>query len=108
MIFYIYDANYIMGIPIKNRSEQEFLRAYKEVYMTWKREDLDQNFTNSTMNRQQKYKNSSHHEIQTYNSPRLTCIDKTQQNGQYELGKITSSQSLQVSIRYFRLQIGAA
>jgi hypothetical protein len=32
------------------------------------------------MNHQQKYKNALHQEIQTYNSPHLTCIDKTQRN----------------------------
>ena len=32
MIFYIYDANYVEGIPIKNRTENEFLRTYKETY----------------------------------------------------------------------------
>ena len=32
MIFYIYDANYIKGVPIKNRTHKEFLRAYQEVY----------------------------------------------------------------------------
>lgn len=32
MIFYIYDANYVQGIPIKNRSELEFLKAYQSVY----------------------------------------------------------------------------
>ena len=32
MIFYIYDANYIKGTPIKNRSQSEFLRAYQEMY----------------------------------------------------------------------------
>ena len=32
MIFYIYDANYIKGIPIKNCTEDKFLRTYKETY----------------------------------------------------------------------------
>ena len=30
--FYIYDANYVKGIPIKNRTEDEFLRTYEEIY----------------------------------------------------------------------------
>ena len=29
MIFYIYDSNYVKGIPIKNFTEDEFLRAYE-------------------------------------------------------------------------------
>lgn len=32
MIFYVYDANYIKGVPIKNRTHNEFLRVYREVY----------------------------------------------------------------------------
>ena len=32
MVFYIYDANYVRGIGIKNRSTSEFLRAYQEVH----------------------------------------------------------------------------
>ena len=32
MIFYIYDANYVKGIPIKNCAEDEFLQTYKETY----------------------------------------------------------------------------
>ena len=31
-IFYIYDPNFIKGIPIKSRKKEELLRAYKEVY----------------------------------------------------------------------------
>ena len=30
VIFYIYDANYIQSVPIKNRSKEELLRAYHE------------------------------------------------------------------------------
>ncbi len=32
VVFYVYDANYIRSIPIKNRSKEELLRAYNEVY----------------------------------------------------------------------------
>jgi hypothetical protein len=32
VIFYIYDANYIRLVPIKNRSKEELLRAYPETY----------------------------------------------------------------------------
>ena len=32
MIFYIYDANYVKGIPIKNCTEDEFLQKYEETY----------------------------------------------------------------------------
>ena len=32
VVFYIYDANYICSIPIKNRSKEELNRAYHEVY----------------------------------------------------------------------------
>eukprot|EP00957_Ditylum_brightwellii_P103017 7851298-Ditylum_brightwellii.AAC.1 len=32
MVFYLYDANYIQGIPIKNRSAGEFEWAYAEAY----------------------------------------------------------------------------
>jgi hypothetical protein len=31
-VFYIYDSNFITGVPIKNRSKEELLRAYKKVY----------------------------------------------------------------------------
>ena len=90
--FYIYDANYIMGIPIKNQSEQEFLRAYKEVYDDLENKGLNQNFTSLTTNCPKKSKNALHHEIRTYNLPLQTCIDKMQRNGQYAHGKNTSLQ----------------
>ena len=32
VIFYIYDANYIRSVPIKNRSKEELLRAYRKTY----------------------------------------------------------------------------
>ena len=32
MVFYIFDANNVKGIAIKNRSTGELLRAYQEVY----------------------------------------------------------------------------
>eukprot|EP00957_Ditylum_brightwellii_P020080 1514839-Ditylum_brightwellii.AAC.1 len=32
IIFYTYDANDVKGIPIKNQTASEFLRAYKEMY----------------------------------------------------------------------------
>ena len=31
-VFYLHDANHIKGVPIKNRSKSELLRAYKKVY----------------------------------------------------------------------------
>ena len=31
-LFYVYDANAIWSVPIKNRSKEELLRAVKEVY----------------------------------------------------------------------------
>ena len=34
MVFYVYDANYVCGIPLKNRTAEEFLRAYKQMYTT--------------------------------------------------------------------------
>eukprot|EP00957_Ditylum_brightwellii_P073685 5598940-Ditylum_brightwellii.AAC.1 len=32
MVFYVYDANHIQGIPIKNRTATEFQRVYTQVY----------------------------------------------------------------------------
>jgi hypothetical protein len=32
IVFYVYDANYIRSISIRNRSKEELLRAYNEVY----------------------------------------------------------------------------
>eukprot|EP00957_Ditylum_brightwellii_P160942 12253395-Ditylum_brightwellii.AAC.1 len=32
MVFYVYDASHIQGIPIKNRSAAEFQRVYNQVY----------------------------------------------------------------------------
>eukprot|EP00957_Ditylum_brightwellii_P114822 8755224-Ditylum_brightwellii.AAC.1 len=32
MVFYVYDANCIQGIPIKNWSAAEFQRVYNKVY----------------------------------------------------------------------------
>jgi hypothetical protein len=32
-IFYIYDANFIASVPIKNRTKQELLQAYQITYM---------------------------------------------------------------------------
>ncbi len=32
VIFYIYDANFIASVPIKNRTKQELLRAYQITY----------------------------------------------------------------------------
>ena len=32
VIFYIFDANYIQLVPIKNRSKEELLRAYRKIY----------------------------------------------------------------------------
>eukprot|EP00957_Ditylum_brightwellii_P033405 2530698-Ditylum_brightwellii.AAC.1 len=32
MVFYVYDANNIQGVPIKNRSAAEFQRVYNQVY----------------------------------------------------------------------------
>jgi hypothetical protein len=31
-VFYIFDANYVRSVPIKNRSKKELLRAYQEIY----------------------------------------------------------------------------
>jgi len=31
-VFYVYDANYIRSIPIRNQSKEELLRAYNEIY----------------------------------------------------------------------------
>ena len=31
-VFYIFDPNFIKGIPLKSRKKEELLRAYKEVY----------------------------------------------------------------------------
>ena len=31
-VFYIYDPNFIKGIPIKSRKKEELLKAYQEVY----------------------------------------------------------------------------
>ena len=31
-VFYIYDANIIMGVPIKSRNKEELFNAYKKVY----------------------------------------------------------------------------
>jgi hypothetical protein len=32
-LFYVYDPNYIKSVPIKNRSKEELLQAYTEVYV---------------------------------------------------------------------------
>jgi hypothetical protein len=32
VIFYIYDANFIASVPIKNRTKEELLRAYQITY----------------------------------------------------------------------------
>ena len=34
MVINIYDANYVWGVPLKNRSAAEMLQAYKKVYST--------------------------------------------------------------------------
>ena len=44
MIFYVYDVNYILGAPIKNRSEVEFLRVYKKVYSELQSKGFKPNF----------------------------------------------------------------
>ena len=31
-IFYVYDSNFIKGVPIKSRKKDELLKAYKEIY----------------------------------------------------------------------------
>ena len=31
-IFYVYDSNFIKGVPIKSRKKEELLKAYKEMY----------------------------------------------------------------------------
>ena len=31
-VFYMYDANFVKGVPVKNRHHQELLRAYEDVY----------------------------------------------------------------------------
>ena len=31
-VFYIYDPNFIKGIPIKSRKKEELLKAYEQVY----------------------------------------------------------------------------
>ena len=32
VIFYVYDANFIASVPIKNRTKEELLRAYTSTY----------------------------------------------------------------------------
>ncbi len=32
IVFYVYDANYICSVPIKSRSKEELLRAYRKTY----------------------------------------------------------------------------
>jgi hypothetical protein len=32
-LFYVYDPNYIKSVPIKNRSKEDLLQAYTEVYV---------------------------------------------------------------------------
>ena len=31
-VFYVYDANFVKGVPVKSRHCQELLRAYEEIY----------------------------------------------------------------------------
>merc|ERR1711966_268828 len=31
-VFYVYDANFVKGVPVKSRHRQELLRAYEDVY----------------------------------------------------------------------------
>ena len=31
-VFYVYDANFVKGVPVKSRHRQELLRAYEEIY----------------------------------------------------------------------------
>ena len=31
-VFYVYDANFVKGVPVKSRYRQELLRAYEEIY----------------------------------------------------------------------------
>ena len=31
-VFYVYDANFVKGVPVKSRHRQELLRAYDEIY----------------------------------------------------------------------------
>ena len=33
-VFYVFDPNFIKGVPIKSRHKEELLRAYQDVY-TW-------------------------------------------------------------------------
>ena len=66
MIFYIYDANYIKGIPITNCTEDKFLHAYKEVYDELETKGLKPNF--------HKMDNKSSKEIQDFITSRKTDV----------------------------------
>ena len=46
MVFYVYDANAIIGHPIRNKTAKEMLEAYKDIYKNSPDADLNRNSTN--------------------------------------------------------------
>ena len=88
MIFYVYDANYILGAPIKNRSEAEFLRVYEEVYDELQSKGYKPHFhkmDNETLTEIQEFIRGRKVDVQ-FTRPK--CIARTPQNVVSELGKI--------------------
>ena len=69
VIFYIYDANYIQSVPIKNWSKEELLRAYRET--------CDWLVQRGFKPQLQKLDNETSHEVEAFVSSQHTHLQYT-------------------------------
>jgi hypothetical protein len=69
VIFYIYDANFVKSVPIKSRSQEELLRAYRLVYAYLTAQGFKPQL--------HKMDNETSHNIETFIRKENTCLQNT-------------------------------
>ena len=92
VIFYIFDANYIQSVPIKNRPKEELLRAYCKTYKGLVLQGFKpqlHKLDDETSHKVKAFVRSQHTHFQ-YTPLDMHCTP-TQKNGPYKRGRISFS-----------------
>ena len=92
-IFYVYDVNALLSVPIKSRAKEELLRAYKKIYSY-----LEARGFKPKLNKLDNETSVDVEEFITaqqvkYSTPHLTCIGPTQQRRAFKHTRTISLQA---------------
>ena len=87
VVFYVFDNNAIKLATIKNITQGELLRSYKEVYDYLKTKRYKPQLHNWTMRHRRRWNCSSKNSRQNINTLPPRCIEPTMQRRQYKHGK---------------------